>query len=468
MEHFPVISAQHLDLEVSEESSQFDSLSRNGEIQVGASRVGVTSNTPPRLDLRSNILDSPCAAALDDPHMHNKFIQALRTGNMEETCELIAQKADVNCLKAYPCAKTPLHHVVETSGNVSLIYLLLQHKAHVNTASEGGTTPLHCAIKQYTSMDLVVLQMLMCARADLAVPDETGTTPFNCAQRLLLPALHSLTESQLSRDHQLMHEITQRPTIAVHAAEAQELQCAAFGDFMGGMVAFHTESAIGLYSVNVQNVIYVKSFGTLPKGSCVRSLAVNPNKGTIAVCLDIYQTHEQRSIIRNECVVWPSGNLQQELPLKLSVPVDTPQDFTDCHCLHSCVMLSKCPGEQTIVNRLSGGQVYCWRLNPLCTQLMHEAKLVSHGGLVSTSDSCSWVVVLNMEYDRCERLDVWSLFNADATQQGPMWITSLSKRPACFAVKDHSPCTSCLLALAEEGSPQLPFPPIEVCMISME
>jgi len=228
---------------------------------------------------------------------------------------------------------------------VSLISLLLQHKANVNAASEGGTTPLHCAVKQFTSLDIVVLQMLMFARADLSVPDETGATPLLCAQKVVLSSLHSMTTcSQLSRDDQLVHEITQQPTIAVHVAEAQELQCATFCDLMGEMVAFHTASEVGLYSSNAQNCLYVKSFRTLRKGSSVRSLAVNPSKGTIAVCLDICQTHQQNSIIRNVCVLWPSGNLQQEVPFKISLPVGTAQDFTDRNCLHSCVMLSICQG----------------------------------------------------------------------------------------------------------------------------
>jgi len=131
-------------------------------------------------------------------------------------------------------------------------------------------------------------------------------------------------------------------------------------------------------------------------------------------------------------------------------------------------MLSKCQGEQIVVNRLSDGQVCCWRLDPSCTQLMHEAKLVPHGGIISTSDSCSWIGVVNMERARSENLEVWALHNADAAHNGPKRIASFSKHPSCFALKDQNLCTSCLLALAEQGSLQDPCPPIEIYMIEMD
>jgi len=262
------MSAHHLDLEVSEEPSQSDVLSLNSETHVEESLVRASWAT--RLDVCDlNILDRQTATAWET-QMHSQFIQTLRTCSIEKTRELISQKADVNCLKSYPCFKTALHHAVE-SGDVSLISLLLQHKANVNAASEGGTTPLHCAVKQFTSLAMVVLQMLMCARADLSVPDETGATPLLCAQKVVLSSLHSMTTcSQLSRDNQLVHELAQQPTIAVHVAEAQELQCATFWDLMGEKVAFHTASAVGVYSSNAQNCLHVRSFRTLPKGSSVR------------------------------------------------------------------------------------------------------------------------------------------------------------------------------------------------------
>ena len=66
-----------------------------------------------------------------------------------------------------------------TNGHCSVVQMLIEHSADVNTADDEGRTPLHSAAD---NADVNVVRALLCAKADVSVTDKMGDTPLDFAE----------------------------------------------------------------------------------------------------------------------------------------------------------------------------------------------------------------------------------------------------------------------------------------------
>jgi len=107
-------------------------------------------------------------------------------------------------------------------------------------------------------------------------------------------------------------------------------------------VVFHSESSLCVYSLSQSRTVFVKKLRQKRVESKVRHVSVNPALGTIAVCLEIT---EGPNAIQNVSIIWPTGQLQEEEPLKLSIHVSLPEEpDRDPEVLPSCAILSRTTG----------------------------------------------------------------------------------------------------------------------------
>jgi len=227
---------------------------------------------------------------------------------------------------------------------------------------------------------------------------------------------------------------------------------------------FYTESSVGLYSLNLRRVIFIKRLRQL-QATSFQHLAVNPWLGTIAVLLEI-EAKREVEIIQNVCILWPNGQIQDEEPLKLSMQVGPLEGQKKSEMLPATIILSK--NSQNLVSRLCDGQVFCWQLNAARCQVVSEKKLASRGGLIAASRDGFWIAVVNQEADNGGQIDIWSYEATAGRKQDPCLVMNLKKRPSSLAVAESSSNTSCLLALVEVSAPGLPVAPIEVFTVDLD
>jgi len=394
--------------------------------------------------------------------MNILLVTALREGNVAEVRSILQQQADVNFVDQDAQARTPLHHALESGGNIDIVNALIQARAHVNAASQQGSTPLHYAIQQYSSLSPTILRMLLCARADLMIPDGRGTTSLDSAKMV---ATQSRQNSRLSSwARQLLNEVTEQPTLAISVIDAKEVRGAQFGDTQNDKIVFYTESSVGLYSLNLQRVIFMKKLRQL-QATSFQHLAVNPWLGTIAVLLEI-EAKREVEFVQNVCILWPFGQIQDEEPLKLSMQVGTFESRKKSEMLPACIILSK--DSQNLVSRLCDGQVFCWQLNAARCQVVSEKNLASRGGLIAASNDGVWIAVVNQAVDNGGQIDLWSHETPAGRKQDPLLIMNLKKRPASLAVKESGSNTSCLLAMVEVSAPGLPVAPVEIFTVDID
>jgi len=391
---------------------------------------------------------------------------ALHGSDLAEVRNLIQQQADVNFVEQDPQAqaRTPLHHALESGGNIDIVNCLIQARSRVNATCRSGSTPLHYAIQQYSSLAPTVIRLLLCAKGDLLIPDARGNTPLDSAKMI---ALQSRPSSRLSAwARQLLNEVTEQPTVAVSVIDAKEVRSALFGDTQNDRIVFYTESSMGVYSLNLGRVIFTKKLRQLQITS-FQHLAVNPWLGTVAVCLEI-EGKGEADPTQHACIIWPHGQFQEEEPLKLRIQVGSLEGRNKSEMLPANVILSKSSGPQMLVSRLCDGQVFCWQLNVARCQVVSEKKLTSRGGLIAASNNGFWMAIVNQEVDNGVQVDIWTYESATGRKQDPSLIMNLMKRPSCLCVTESNSNTSCFLALVEEATPGAPLPPIEVFNIDLD
>jgi len=102
------------------------------------------------------------------------LMMAALKGNQEAVNQLIARDADIN-----KPGWTPLHYAA-TTGQISIIKVLLDKSAFIDAQSPNGTTPLMMAA-MYGSTEAV--KLLLDEGADIAMKNEQGMTAADFAQR---------------------------------------------------------------------------------------------------------------------------------------------------------------------------------------------------------------------------------------------------------------------------------------------
>lgn len=466
-------------------------------VSISSANTGLVSNPPPMSSPAAVGVGYPLqfpdispATNMSAPRQQGgaprpsfQLIEAVRAGNTQEAKLAILQSADVNCAEGSPHFRTPLHHALEAGANIDTINMLLEARSDANAAMAGGKTVLHLAIQQYQQIPPLAIRMLLCAHADLSIADSRGTTPLDGAKMVAVQLCHAPNTRPSSRTtdtqiRQLLNEVTEQPTVAVSMVDSTELRSAAFADTVNDRIVFHTDSAVGLYSLHQRRVIFLKKLRqTAQVKNTVRHVSVNAELGTIAACLEIVETKQgEVTSSQNVSIIWPNGQLQEEEPLKLSIQL-SPQSVGTGDRLPACVLLSRSNGPQVLLSRLCDGQVYCWHLNPARSQLMSEVRLVARGGLCAISDDGIWIAVAS-EPDAGEThdatgsngtVDVWCY--GVGSHQNPKLATSVPKKPTSLAIVGRGDVTGdgqCLLAIAEASPPGLPPAPIEVLAIGRD
>jgi len=407
------------------------------------------------------------------------FVAALCADNLAQARQLLQQRADVNYIEPQPSQKSPLFHVLECGGKIAAVHFLLKARANVNAAAARGKTPLHVAISQYLTLPPLVIRMLLCNKADLGMQDERGLTPLDCIRLISMqssqqPQQGRAKEDSDSRMRQLLNEVTEMPTLDTVVIDGQQVQSALFANCQNDKIIFSTESSIGLYSLSQKRVMYLKKLKQQQKTqqvtSAVKHISVNPEFGTIAVCLDLMDTQQDQIVGRqNVFIVWPTGQLQDEEPLKLSMKVDpTPHDSQ----LPACAMLSRVEGPRMLLlGRLVDGNVFCWHLNQARSQLESENNVAKNGGLCALSDNGAWIAVVMHEQETgmMPQLTVFSYAydSIDGRRTKPEVVVRIPKNPQAMAIQ-NMPDGGCYLALSEAPLLDGTASPIEVSTISLD
>lgn len=198
-------------------------------------------------------------------------------------------------------------------------------------------------------------------------------------------------------------------------------------------------------------------------------MSCNPELGTIAVCLEIVgegaaQTHT------NVIMVWPSGRLQNEEPLKLRLEQEE-SNFGDT--LPANIILSRGQGTQIMHARLRDGRLIHWRFNFARSQLVHEATLAECVGVMASSDDGNWVAAAELQTTAATNADVTQLYvwllqgNVVSDAVSPVCILERETPPTNLAITWKG-STGCLLAVAQQGSVGIPPRPVEVLFITCE
>lgn len=415
----------------------------------------------------------PPQGALDNrgnTALNMALIEALRSDNLLQARQLLQQRADVNYVEAAPTKRTPLLHALEVGGRIDAVNLLLKAKANVNAVMSRGKTALHLAIQQYLNLPPLVIRMLLCHKADLSTPDARGVTPLDSVR---IVSMQSCQQGQRPREdasirvRQLLSEVTELPTVDIVVVDGQHVQSALFADVHNDKVVFNTESSIGVYSLVQRRVVLMKKLKQQQVASTVKHISVNPEFGTIAVCLELLDLQQNEVVGKqNVFIVWPNGQLQDEEPLKLNIKVD-PQPCS--HLQPACVMLSRCQGPQMLLGRLVDGKIFCWHLNSARSQLVSETELMKNGGIVAISDNGCWIAVVSNDDDNGTQVTVFSYESPEGLRTNPEVIAQIGKNPQGMAIQQTGESVaSCYLALSEVMSSDGAPPPIEVYSLSVD
>mmetsp|Transcript_40657 Transcript_40657/g.73466 ORF Transcript_40657/g.73466 Transcript_40657/m.73466 type:complete len:615 (-) Transcript_40657:152-1996(-) len=440
---------------------------------VFASAAGL-SGTP-----RSNSGDMKAAgtpAVIVNEAASHALLAAACNGSAAEVKLALEQGADVNFPDAAKQARTPLHLALEAGGNPEVIGLLLEARANVNATTLMGRTALHCAVERYLMTPPVTVRMLTTSKADLSAVDSRGASPIDMVKAAAQMAFQQQSRPDdmpnmgMRRVLQMLDEVTDLPTVAIPMLD-QEVRNVLFADMENDKVVWHTDSTIGLYSLRTQTMLFRKRLRPGgPSGalqSCVLCISANPMASTIAACLEISEAQQGP---QNVAIVWPNGQLQDEEPLKLNLGLrPAPAGFAgELTPAQLCLSRKGANSPQVLVGKLGDGQVYAWRLNASRTQLLAEVKLMNLCGLISVSDSASWIACVDKETD--EELVVLRAehqLKQATPSQSCQRVASLKRRPMCVALAERSD-TSCLLAITESPPPGLTASVIEVLEVTID
>jgi len=393
-----------------------------------------------------------------------QLVQAVITNNIESAKEAIQQGADV---KRFSKTRrhTLLHAALEGRGHLEMVNLLIESQCDVNAAAADGKTPLHLAIAKHVDLSPMVMRLLLTMRANLNAPDKSQMTPLDCVRAVAKAAANRPDTSA----RQLLEEVSERPTIAVAVLENQQVLGALFADTQNDKVVFYTESAVGLYSLQKRTVYWKQTLTHLRVQSFVRDMMVNPEHGTIAVFLEVIgmQQTDSPSVdsqVQNLILLWPTGQLQEEEPLKLSME----SAAQELGALPPALCASTSDAPMVLLSRNCHGKVLIWRLNSACSQLISEFEVSNKGGPVALSDTGRWTAVVNYGSGTAQlgQVEVWSFEDLNGRMHHrPRQVATFEGRPSQMAIISRGDSNTGLVAVAEEVAPGCPPAPIKLVEI---
>lgn len=388
-------------------------------------------------------------AALEIIPSDSSIIQAVRSGSVTAVRKEI--RHGINVQRSLAGGGNLLHTAIEAGGCLDMVSLLLQGKCNVNAPSRDSKTPLHLAVSQLSLESPSVARLLLCARANLCAPDSSQETPLQLVQ-LAAKQTNSMSPRSGAGLRQLLDEVSGGPTLAVVPIENEKVLGVCFADLSCDKVLFHTETSIGLYSMSQSRIVVKQQLSHLRVQAQVRSMAVSPVSGTVAVFLDIAKGAVEQGAIQNLVIVWPTGQLLDEEPLKLSIEASQPADHS-MPASPPCLLCGSSSGPPTIMARISSGKVLVWKMNSSYAQIATETQLTTQGRLVAMSSDGRWMAVEEAK-NGTHTIEVWSSDEHTGAEKSLLrTICSVQRRPESMAISGLSPASGqCCLALADEIS----------------
>lgn len=406
----------------------------------------------------------------EDPVALDRLLQAVQQGSVTDARAAIRDGANVNAILPGQTG-TALHLAMNAGGRLDMVSALINSRSNVNAVSQDGKSPLHLAIAHHSMMSPMVPRLLLSSQADINLRDGSNITPLDCAKVVVKQA----GSAPNLRVKILLHEVTERPTVAVCMAEKEEVLGAQFADLKNDKIAFFTETSVGLFSLVSKRVLMKKS---LNKQSSATSLAVNPCVGTIILLVGVHSNVSPTTTLVH---IWPSGQLHDEEPLKLSIMVGLAQLNPQME-FPQFITCSTSDGPLTVVSRLFTGKVLCWPLHDAAVQITAEHTLAAKGGPIAISSDGNWIAVAQHGNESgTGQVDVWNFGrdggggagggdgnggNGNTRLTPPRCVCTVDKWPQAMAViqQPGSGSTICLLAISEHLGHQRA--PIEVLAVS--
>eukprot|EP00443_Scrippsiella_acuminata_P021393 CAMPEP_0115266182 /NCGR_PEP_ID=MMETSP0270-20121206/51334_1 /TAXON_ID=71861 /ORGANISM="Scrippsiella trochoidea, Strain CCMP3099" /LENGTH=700 /DNA_ID=CAMNT_0002682267 /DNA_START=69 /DNA_END=2168 /DNA_ORIENTATION=- len=437
---------------------------------LSAPSLGTTALSVVALQKPAIVPVGPAMPAILDTSASEDLVDAVLQGNVADAHLAISRGADVKMQQISGGAHgSLLHAAIERSGRVDMVNLLVQARCDVNAPASDGRTPLHAAVSRSGQISPLVTRLLLSMRADLhaastASAGGSGAKPLDAIKAM---AKESGRESSSTR--QLMEEASEGPTVGIGTVDNEKVLGACFADAYNDKIVFYTESLVGFYGIDKGRVFLKQRLSQQRVQSVIRDMYVNPVLGTIGVFIEVSKAGAgSGSNVQNLIIIWPSGQLQEEEPLKISVDSGLVEGS-----LPPALVGSTSDGALTLAGRICGGKVLCWNFNSACSQLVSERQIVDRGGLVSISSDGCWVAVMNLSGDDNSQLEVWNLSGPRKADR----IARLAKRPQSLVImqaQEKPPrrgadagCGSVVarIALAEAASADLPVFCIEVIMV---
>lgn len=398
------------------------------------SHLGHPSSTGPGATSQAITTTVPVESALSAPARHaenvkvlameiakpDDIVQAVLQGDVTEIRAAIIQGANI----AKPLGGSSgslLHMAIKAGGRIDVVNLLIQGKCDVDGAGADGKTPLLVAISKDSRLSPMVARLLLNAHADPAA--QVGPkSVLDCVKEMARESAHDAPARQLAE------EVLERPTLGVGVIEHEQVLGACFADMSNDKIAFYTESIVGFFSLEQKRVFLKQKLSQQRVHSVVRHMAVNPQLGTIAVFVEVSGTNRvQNNQFQNLLIIWPTGQLQEEEPLKISVDSSIPMDGV---MLPPAIVGSTSRAPLTLVGRLCGGKVLCWHLNSACSQLVSQRELVGNGGLIAISGDGCWVAVVDLGSTDGNQVELWTFEGHRKAKR----VLRLARRPQCMAI----------------------------------
>lgn len=323
---------------------------------------------------------------------------------------------------------------------------------------------MHLAIAEHARTPMIA-RLLLCVQADVnAITGERAAL----LNGQLAPQQATLASNDAGMQPQavrlLLDEARERSNIAVGVLTEEEILGACFADTECNNIAFYTATTVGLYNVAQRHIFLKQRLTQMRVQAAVRGIAVNPAMGALAVFLEVFERDMTgNSAPQNLVIISPTGQLQQEESLTLSVESDPVEEGAP----HPAVVCSTVNlSRLTLLVRLCSGKVVFWRLNATASQLASETSIVTRGGLIALAADGSWLAAVDRE---AGRIEVWSTERpAGGHDCVPKLVASLERRPACMAIATHPAKGCCLLALTDEVDNGTAPSPIEVLAVQLD
>jgi len=399
------------------------------------------------------------------------LVQAVLQGNLAEAHAAVGRGADVKAQQISGGAHgSLLHAAIERSGRIDMVSLLIQARCDVNAQGIDGRTPLHSAVSRSAHISPLVTRLLLSNQADLKASAVGSISPLD-----MIKTMTKEPSRDSSSTRQLIEEVSERPTVGVGTVENERVLGACFADTGNDKIVFYTESIVGFFSVQQSRVFLKQRLSQQRVQSVIRDMFVNPELGTIGVFIEVSKASSgSGSNVQNLIIIWPSGQLQEEEPLKISVDSGLVEDRSP-----PALVGSTSWGPLTLVGRICGGKVLCWNFTSACSQLVSERKIVEQGGLIAISGDGCWVAVVNLGAADNNQLEIWNCNGPRKMDR----LASLAKKPQSMAMVhklekpqrhgdgvDRGSANSVVawLALTEEPSADSPVACIEVLIINAD